>query len=246
MARKTYPELIKDDTEHRLSALIGWLNKSGFEKEAVDLYKISAAPDAREFMLYDLDESEIDLLYSIFKESYEKSTGESWAKETFLNRGRNWTFFGHHESGVVALRKQRSGMWKLTAVAGSPRGVVSAIGLMKQQIGSEPIWGAISADLVSIAERYGLIAPHNKRGFGWIMKLILNKIPSSVFGGRDLQINSDGSMSIDVVEVGPVSKYFVANKPYFEELFSRGIGAQIKEEHPLATTAIEKFLSTIL
>lgn len=210
------------------------------------LYKLAARPDPKQFMLYDLDDSEIDLLYSIFKESYEKSVGESWTKSTFLSRARNWTFFGHHESGVVALRKQRSGMWKLTAVAGSPRGVIGAIGLMKQQIGSEPIWGAVSADLVPIAERYGLIAPHNKRGFGWIMKLVLSKIPSSVFGGRDLQINSDGSMSIDVVEVGPVSKYFVANKPYFEELFTKGIGAQIKQEHPLATKAIEKFLSTML
>ena len=210
------------------------------------LYRVAARNEPKKFMLYDLDDSEVDSLYSIFKESYEKTVGEARTKNTFLGRSRNWTFFGHHESGVVALRKQRSGMWKLTAVAGSPRGVVGAIGLMKQQIGSEPIWGAVSADLVPIAERNGLIAPHNKRGFGWIMKLVLSKIPSSVFGGRDLQINSDGSMSIDVVEVGPVSKYFVANKPYFEELFSRGIGAQVKQEHPLATKAIEKFLSTIL
>ena len=41
MARKTYPELIKNDTEHRLFALIGWLNKSGFEKEAEDLSELT-------------------------------------------------------------------------------------------------------------------------------------------------------------------------------------------------------------
>ena len=50
------------------------------------LYRVAARNEPKKFMLYDLDDSEVDSLYSIFKESYEKSVGESWTKNTFLGR----------------------------------------------------------------------------------------------------------------------------------------------------------------
>ena len=53
-----------------------------------------------------LDDDAKDRIFSIFKDSYEKSLGTSWSKDKFLSRANNWEFYGT-EKGFVAVRPQR-------------------------------------------------------------------------------------------------------------------------------------------
>ena len=170
-------------------------------------------------------------LYEIFRSSYEKATGSAWTKDLFLRRAQGWTFFGRlgKKGGVVAIRRQRSGLNKL---AGNPRSVLGAMNLLQSELGAEPIWGAVSNDLVPMAERKGLMTvptfvkkasqaniltkylPVDKiiETFG---KVLLNSIPKSVFGGYDVKPNSDGSMEVEIAEMGMVKKYLIGNEEYY-------------------------------
>jgi hypothetical protein len=127
-------------------------------------------------------------------------------------------FFGNLNpgfEGFVAVRPQRSGMLKLVAVAGSPRSVLAGIKLLTAAHGNEPIWGAVSGDLVGMCERFGLIAPHNRFGGPTIIRTLVGMIPVGILGISKPEIQSDGGFVVNVTEIGPSKKYFVANKPYF-------------------------------
>jgi hypothetical protein len=173
------------------------------------------------FRLDDLSEEEKDILYDAFEQSYTKATGESWPKNTFTRRARNWLFFGTvgEKPGVVAVRPQREGgRYKLVAIAGNLRGILQGVSLLQSEIGSSPIWGLVSSDMLSMTERLGLFALHNKTGGRTIIKSIMKIIPASVFGSYNIELEDDGGVSVDVVDIGRVKKYFIANKPYYEQL----------------------------
>ena len=178
-------------------------------------------PGPREFSLSDLTSDEKQLLVDVFQASYLKETGAAWSTPTFLSRARGWIFYGEvspTRTGVVAIRHQNSGMNKLVAVAGDPRAVLSAIRLLMATRNNEPVWGAVSADLVPLCERYGLIAVHQKFGGPTILRAVAKMIPAEVFGGNTVEVQSNGALRVRVVEIGEVEKYFVANKAYFAGL----------------------------
>jgi hypothetical protein len=50
--------------------------------------------------------------------------------------------------------------------------------------------------------------------------VLLKFIPSSVFGGADFDINSDGSLTLKYDDVGDAKKYFIGNEEYFKKLKS--------------------------
>ena len=70
----------------------------------------------------------------------------------FLHRGYKWTFFGvmpsydnDPESGFIATRFQRSGLIKLTGVAGNLRSILKGLDLLSGL--NKPVWGAVSEDI---------------------------------------------------------------------------------------------------
>lgn len=166
--------------------------------------------------LHDFDEDE---LYTVFKNSYDDATGKSWSKEKFLDRAKNWTFYGD-ATGFVAFREQASGMRKLVGVAGETSGVI--VGLQRLMNENKPVWGAVSARLAKAAKRFGLIAPHRYIGGPMVIKIIMASIPNSVFGGVKPVINADGGVTIDMGDdIGNVEKYFVGNKSYFKAMLKQ-------------------------
>lgn len=154
----------------------------------------------------------LDQAYEIFKKSYEESTGASWSKDKFLSRARNWKFYGD-DNGYVSVRPQRSGLYKLVGVAGSPKSIYK--GLHELLSENRPIWGMISADMVPMAKKVGFIQPT-----GYIIKAMMKLIPKSVFGDVDFTVNHDGSLTFQYSDVGDATKYFIANKLYFKEMLA--------------------------
>lgn len=158
---------------------------------------------------------DMDALYNIFSASYDKTTGQSWSREKFMNRAANWTFYGNNE-GFVSFREQASGMRKLVGVAGETSGVVE--GLKQLSAEDKPTWGAVSDKLARASKRFGFIAPHLYPGGGMVIKIVMSLIPKSVFGGLEPKIESDGGVTIAYDDIGDAKKYFIANRQYFAAL----------------------------
>jgi hypothetical protein len=154
-------------------------------------------------------------LYDVFKQSYTAETGKSWDQQKFESRASNWRFYGD-ENGYVAVRPQRSGMYKLVGVAGAPRSIVRGLDqLIAEDV---PIWGAVSEPLALMARRKGFVAPHLHFGGPTLIKHVLSNVPDSVFGGIKPTINNDGSIELDYPDTGKATKYLIANKKYLKQL----------------------------
>jgi hypothetical protein len=195
--------------EKIMEASSGW--KEDYKE--LDLSKLD------EGMLYEekLADFDADRLYDVFRQSYDEATGASWSKEKFLQRARNWTFYGD-ETGFVAFREQASGMRKLVGVAGDTKGVV--VGLKRLMDEGKPVWGAVSARLAAASKRFGLIAPASYPGGKLAIKLLLKTIPDSVFGGVKPRITKDGGAVLSYDDVGDVEKFFVCNKAYLSSMIT--------------------------
>ena len=161
---------------------------------------------------FNLDSTNQEDIYNIFKQSYEKSTGASWDVNKFNSRARNWVFFGD-ETGFVAVRPQRSGLYKLVGVAGKLRGILKGMAELKSN--NYPVWGMVSSDMVGMAKKQGFKTPPK-----YLIKVLLKFIPKSIFGGVDFDVNSDGSITLKYADVGDAKKYFIANDEYFKKLKS--------------------------
>jgi hypothetical protein len=173
------------------------------------------------FTLHDLTPDERAALYETFQQSYTQTTGAAWSPQLFFSRAADWTFFGKAPSdpaqvGVVAVRMQRSGMAKLVAIAGNPRGISRGLRELVASAQTYPVWGAVSKELVPLAERYGLIAPHTRPGGVAYLRAAAPSIPAEVFGGSRLVVQDDGGLRITVAEIGPVTKYLIGNDKYFD------------------------------
>lgn len=152
---------------------------------------------------------DLDDAFLIFKDSYEKSTGKSWSREKFIRRAKNWEFFGDSK-GFVAVRHQRSGLVKLTGVAGSMKSVLKGFRELKSK--KFPLWGMVDNRLASSLEKAGFIRPS-----AYIVKTMIRFIPKEVFGGVDFEIQKDGGIKFKYVDVGDAVKYFVGTPEYFEK-----------------------------
>jgi hypothetical protein len=159
-----------------------------------------------------LSDDKKEHIYNVFKDSYEKSSGTSWSKDKFYDRAQNWLFFGD-DNGFVTVRPQQSGLYKLVGVAGNPKSIL--IGLNELKSLNTPVWGMVSADIQKMAVKQGFKTPPT-----FLLKVLLKFIPSSVFGGVDFDINSDGSLTLKYSDVGDAKKYFIGNEEYFKKLKS--------------------------
>lgn len=174
------------------------------------------------------DTLDLDKAYDIFNKSYIISTGQSWEKDKFLERARNWTFFGD-ENGYVAVRPQSSGMVKLVGVAGSPKSIYKGIHEVKNKYNNTPLWGMVSKDISTQMEKVGFKSLKLKDDLKskLFLKLIKAVIPSSVFGGAIINgINPDGTISFEYSDVGSANKVLVGNDSYFEALKEKVAGNQ--------------------
>jgi hypothetical protein len=159
-----------------------------------------------------LSDDKKEHIYNVFKDSYEKSSGTAWSKDKFYDRARNWLFFGD-DNGFVTVRPQQSGLYKLVGVAGNPKSIL--VGLNELKSLNTPVWGMVSADIQKMAVKQGFKTPPT-----FLLKVLLKFIPSSVFGGVDFDINSDGSLTLKYSDVGDAKKYFIGNEEYFKKLKS--------------------------
>jgi hypothetical protein len=72
----------------------------------------------------------------------------------------------------------------------------------------------VSHEILPMAVKQGFISPDKNQ-----IEKILSNIPSSVFGGVDAKINDDdGSVTMNYDDVGPATKYFIANKKYMNSI----------------------------
>ena len=164
-----------------------------------------------DFRFNNLDYDKQEKIYDIFSQSYIKATGSAWNKNKFFSRAQNWLFYGDEE-GFVAVRPQKSGLYKLVGVGGSLKGISD--GMMELNAKNLPVWGVVSEKISKILRaKYGFTTPNK-----FLLKLILKAIPSSVYGGANVSQNKDGSINIDYSDVGTATKFFVANKAYYNKM----------------------------
>jgi len=171
--------------------------------------------EASNFMT--VDQLDKDKAYQTFKDSYEKSTGQSWSEEKFVKRSGDWRFYGTQD-GYITVREQQSGMLKLTGVAGKPFGIMAgAKALMKENV---PVWGMVAKNIADMATKLGFRLADPQ-----LVKQNITKIPSGVFGGAKIkQVLDDGGVVFEYSDIGVVTKYLIGNDQYFSFLGSQGGG----------------------
>lgn len=191
----------------------------------------------QKFSIRNKSDDSLRNIYEIFKDSYIKSTGTSWDYEKFIDRSFNWDFWGD-DKGFVTTRVQKNGAIKLVGVAGSH---ISAYKGLKELLSSNPntpIWGMVSDDIATQLSKIGFIRPP-----AFLIKMIIPKIPASVWGGVPASVQNDGGIKFSYEDVGEALKYFVATKSYYKWAFEEIIN---KEQIPsLLKIPLNLFKKTI-
>jgi hypothetical protein len=164
------------------------------------------------FNYYDLSDGEKKNIYNLFKTSYEKSVGTSWGEEKFDRNARGWKFFGDRKKGFISVRKQNSGLNKLTGVAGEnfaiKQGLNDIINL------NELIWGMADRRITNfLVKTNKFYEPPFE-----LLKIIIEIIPPYVFGNVEYVLNDD-SITFKYDDVGDSTKYLFGNAQYFNYLY---------------------------
>jgi hypothetical protein len=158
--------------------------------------------------VFQINPNNQDAVYEKFKDTYEKSTGAAWSKEKFLSKANDWRFYGD-ESGYISVREQRSGMLKLTGMAGSMKGIYK--GMQDLLAEKSPIWGMVTKNIASMAVKIGF----RQADASFVQEGIF-KIPSYVFGGAKIKgVQPDGGVIFEYSDVGTSVKYLIGNDSYF-------------------------------
>lgn len=194
--------------------LAGVLNESSY----MDLITESKI-EPKEFKIQDLDPQAQSWLYNIFKESYMKSTGSAFTESQFFSRASGWTFFGVPPSmendpnaGFVAVRLQRSGLVKLTGIAGSDTmqgklAIFDGIRMLHEK--KLPIWGAVSADLAKAA---------GKMGFKVVPSSMFTHLSKAGVKIPGMEVDDQGNLKANIQGIGEVEKVAIVNDLYLQWL----------------------------
>ena len=160
--------------------------------------------------------------YDVFRKEYEESTGQSWTQDKFMQRAKNWQFFGD-ENGFVAVRPQRSGFIKLVGMAGDNKSKLR--GIQQIQELSLPVWGMVSKDIKDMAVKRGMREPNMIERT--LLKQALN---SAALGDAEiLGYTSDNGVRLKYPDIGEVVKYMVGSQEYYAKLRSQ-FGEQVKQK----------------
>lgn len=172
------------------------------------------------FTFNSLSDTDQDILYQNFYDSYMGSVGSAWSRQDFEWKSGQWTFWGSPQGGV-ALRHQNSGMWKMNASYGTPRAIFTGFGEMINDIGDEPIWGAMTDNLAVMLEKASSRFGKDKL-FLRVPKLIAKAIVphiKKVFGDNDkITVNSDGTITVLDPSGKPLNKVMIANRSYYKHM----------------------------
>jgi hypothetical protein len=192
---------------------------SGFDESEI-LYAMTKLVGLEEkvWKFDDLDDQEQEVLYTVFRDTYVKTTGAAFDKDDFDWRASNWTFFGEppngtsNETGVggIAVRKQLSNnMYKLVASFGNFRGVLKGFDELKQKANGASIWGIVDETIKKLIIKHDkdFVAPP-----GIVVKAMESGI-KKLSNGEVKSVSLDGSMQVDT-PAGMMKKYFIANKDY--------------------------------
>lgn len=180
----------------------------GFKKYLFEQSLLSES--ARSAEQFRLNRENADWLYDVFTSSYLKSTGDAFSKNLFISRASDWTFFGvspisdnDTEAGFIAVRFQRSGLVKLTGVAGNPKSILKGVDLLNSL--DLPVWGAVSSSIAKMAE---------KKGFKIVPPEVLKSLASHGVQIPGMEIDSSGNIKASIQEIGVVDKVAVVNDKY--------------------------------
>lgn len=171
------------------------------------------------FKIQSLSDSDVEKLYNVYKDSYERETGFSWDFHKFKYKAYNWIFFGNLEGGI-ALRPQNSGLFKFVATYGHPKQVVKALEELKSELQDKPIWGAMSGKLRDMLEKA------TKEMFKSPPKLFVKTILPFIkkaFGDVVTGVSDSGALLVNIDGLGTVEKFFIANSKYYEWVLNRGL-----------------------
>jgi hypothetical protein len=158
-------------------------------------------------------EINLDRAYDLFSKEYIQSTGKTWDKYKFLERAKNWKFFGD-QNGYVALRPQRSGFYKLVGTAGSDKSKYKGFLEIKSQ--KLPIWGMVTKNIANILIKKGFRYPTEEE----LILLKLNLENSGILGNAKItEYLPDGGIRINYPDVGETEKYFVGSPEYWDFLY---------------------------
>ena len=190
-----------------------------FAKYSLCNLKLSLITIEEQFFLFESQQEEFTLnnsdpneIYEIFKNSYNQSTGQAWDYNTFLSRAYDWVFFGvkptvknDEKAGFVAVRFQRSGIIKLTGVAGNKRAILRGIDLLSSK--NMPVWGGVSSDIADMAKRKGFIV---------VPKEVAQKIGPFI---PNFATDSEGDVVANITGgIGVVKKVLIVNQNYLNWL----------------------------
>jgi GNAT superfamily N-acetyltransferase len=217
---------------------LGNVRDGGYGGWALQPYSVSDGYTAinESFGFNDLSYEEQENMYNVFRDSYIKATGSAWDRNKFERRAQNWEFYGTN-TGFVAVRPQRGGLYKLVGVGGEKISIMK--GMHELLSRGVPIWGVVTDKIAGILKsKFSFKTPSKI-----MTKILLKMIPSSAYGNVPLIVNNDGSITLEYSDVGATKKFFIGNDAYFkklrEKLISKGsdiVKDKLKKLNPFAKT----------
>ena len=155
---------------------------------------------------------DMDRAYEIFNQEYLQSTGKSWSKDKFLNRVRNWEFWGD-ENGFVTTRRQNSGFVKLVGAAGSDKSKYK--GFKELASKNLPVWGMVDAKIQGLLKKMGYRGPNMVERLAFQGLLKSGKM-DAVLGGAKLESIKGDQITLTYPDIGTVTKYFMGSPEYWK------------------------------
>lgn len=163
------------------------------------------------FQSQDID---MDRAYEIFNQEYLQSTGRSWSKDKFLQRARNWEFWGD-QNGFVTTRSQNSGFVKLVGAAGSDKSKYKGFKELSQK--NLPVWGMVDEKIRGLLKKMGYRGPNMVERLAFQGLLKSGKM-DAVLGGAKLESIKGDQVTLTYPDVGTVTKYFMGSPQYWKML----------------------------
>ena len=184
---------------------------------------------------------DMDRIYELFNQEYMQSTGKSWTKDKFLNRAKDWEFWGD-ENGFVSTRKQQSGFIKLVGAAGSNKSKYKGF---KELINANiPVWGLVDITISNLLKKL------NYRGPNMIERMVLDQLlksgkMQSVLGDGKIEKMEGDKLTLTYPDVGTVEKYFMGSPEYWKliktSLLKKGLTSESSKFEDAYSAILEKF-----
>ena len=174
---------------------------------------------------------------SLISPQKSKELAKTFTDDKLLQRAENWVFYGKDKTGYITVRPQKSGLYKLTGMAGNIRSAFE--GFQELMSEGKPVWGLVSKEISSMAVRLGMKALEGPE-FEKIMKTLLPNIPKGVFGGVDYSVGRDGKITLHYSDIGDAQKVFICNDEYLQWLKSHIPTMQLPAP---AKATLQNFLS---